>query len=65
MKTLQCYDCNKTFRAKKSDDMLNLMYKHYMDMHRSIITSVNESKKKIWMERFHTDWDKAERIWKP
>jgi uncharacterized protein with PIN domain len=59
MKTMSCYDCNQTFSANSADDMLKVMYPHYMAEHKEIISTVDEAQKKVWMEKFYADWETA------
>ncbi len=59
MKKLTCYDCEKSFEAETSKAMLDLLYPHYMEIHKEIITGVREEEKKAWMEKFNKDWDSA------
>ncbi len=56
---MKCYDCDEAFTAATADDILQLMYPHYMEVHHEIITTVDEAGKKAWMERFYADWEKA------
>jgi len=62
MKKIKCYDCETTFSADTSEQVLNQMHQHYMEMHKDIISSANEEQKKVWMEQFHKDWEDAETI---
>ena len=62
MKKFTCYDCEKTFEAQTSKDMLNLLYPHYMSEHKDIIAGADESQKNAWMEKFNKDWEEAEEI---
>lgn len=62
MKTMKCYDCDQTFQADTSDEILQHMYKHYMADHHEVITGADESQKKVWMEQFHKDWESAEEV---
>lgn len=56
---MTCYDCDQTFSAATPDEMLKQMYPHYMEVHKAIITSADESEKARWMEQFHSDWEAA------
>jgi len=60
MKKIKCYDCEDVFEAETSQEMLDLLYAHYMKEHKGIITGVNEEQKKEWMEKFNKDWSGAE-----
>lgn len=62
MKKIACYDCEVDFHSETSEDMLDQMYKHYMEEHKEIITGNTEEEKKAWMDVFHADWDEAEEI---
>lgn len=59
---MTCYNCDKTFTAATADDILQLMYPHYMEAHHEIITTVDEAGKKAWMERFYADWEKTSNL---
>lgn len=59
MKTMKCYDCEQTFQAPTSEAMLNHFYTHYMSEHHAIITGVDETEKKRWMQQFNADWESA------
>ena len=56
MKNFTCYDCKQSFEAATREDVLNLLYTHYMGEHKEIITGASEAEKKAWMERFERDW---------
>jgi predicted small metal-binding protein len=56
---MKCYDCDQTFSANSADEILKAMYPHYRAEHKEIISSVDEDAKKIWMERFYADFEKA------
>ena len=62
MKTLKCYDCDETFTAETSEDMLQHLYKHYMAEHHAVITGADPAEKKRWMEQFHTDFEAAKEV---
>jgi len=62
MKKFTCYDCEKSFEADAAMSMLNLLYPHYMEEHKEIITGVDEAGKKAWMEKFNKDWEAAEEV---
>lgn len=59
MKTIQCPDCGAEFSAVSREEILGVLYDHYMKDHHEIITGVNEQEKKAWMERFEKDWSGA------
>jgi len=59
MKTIHCQHCEADFAAETKEEMLGILYDHYMKDHRKIITSVDETEKKAWMERFEADWNNA------
>ena len=56
---MSCYDCDQTFSANSADEMLKVMYPHYMAEHKEIISTVDEAQKKVWMEKFYADWETA------
>ena len=60
MKTLKCYDCEGEFEAETREEILNILYDHYMKDHKEIITGASEEEKKAWMARFEKDWLAAE-----
>ena len=60
MKTIKCPDCEGKFQAETREEILNILYKHYMKEHKEIITGASEDDKKIWMEKFEKDWSAAE-----
>ena len=59
MKAFTCYDCEEAFQAASREEILGLLYEHYMKEHRGIITSARSAEKKAWMERFEKDWAAA------
>ena len=59
MKTITCQHCREQFTATTKEVMLNSFYSHYMKDHTEIITNVDESGKKAWMEKFEADWNAA------
>ena len=46
MKKFKCYDCEEEFEAETRDEILNVLYEHYMKEHKEIITGASEAKKK-------------------
>ena len=59
MKKIKCYDCDESFEAETKEDILNSLYKHYMEKHQEIITKASGEEKKAWMEKFEKDWASA------
>ncbi len=57
MKTLKCYDCDESFEAETSTEMLNHFYGHYMKEHEDIIKGGSEEDKSNWMKKFNSDWN--------
>lgn len=57
MKSINCYDCEEQFQAESREEMLGILYEHYMKDHKEIITGVSGEEKKVWMERFDRDWN--------
>ena len=62
MKEMKCLDCDNTFKANSSDEMMKVMMPHYMSDHKDIMESGTEEKKKVWMEKFHKDWEEAKEV---
>ena len=48
MKEMKCLDCEKTFKANSSEEMMNEMMPHYMEDHAEMMKSGTEEDKKIW-----------------
>ncbi len=59
MKTIKCPDCGGAFSAVSRDEILGILYDHYMKDHHEIITGAHEQEKKVWMERFEKQWSEA------
>ena len=62
MKKFTCYDCDQIFEAETREEILNILYEHYMKDHKEIITGSSEAEKKAWMERFDRDWQAALKV---
>ena len=62
MKEMKCLDCDNTFKANSSDEMMKVMMPHYMSDHKDLMASGTEEKKKVWMEKFNKNWEEAEEI---
>jgi len=62
MKEMKCLDCEETFKAETSKEMLAEMHPHYMSDHADIMKDGTEEKMKDWMEKFNKDWESAEEI---
>ena len=61
MKQMKCLDCDKTFQAETSDEMLQTMMPHYMSDHKEMMEKGgSDEEKKAWFARFHKEWEKAE-----
>jgi len=60
MKEMKCLDCEKTFKAETSDEMLKILMPHYMSEHAEIMKGNTDESKKAWMERFGKEWEEAE-----
>jgi len=59
MKEMKCPDCEKTFEAETSDEMMKAMMPHYMSDHKEIMEAGTEESKEAWMKKFHEDWKEA------
>ncbi len=62
MKKFKCYDCDEQFQAETREEVLDLLYGHYMKDHKEIITGASEDEKKDWMKRFEKDWLATEEV---
>ncbi len=62
MKTITCYDCESSFQAETREEILDILYEHYMKNHHSVITGASDEAKKQWMEQFEKDWSAAEEV---
>ena len=56
MKKYNCHECTHEFQAETREDMLNLLYDHYIKDHNGVISNASEEEKKTWMARFDQDW---------
>jgi len=62
MKEMKCLDCEKTFKAETSKEMMDTMMPHYMEDHKDIMAEGTEETKKVWMEKFNKDWEEAKEV---
>ena len=62
MKEYICHDCQGTFQAQTKEELLSVLYDHYMKDHISIITEASEEEKKAWMKQFEEDWSIAKEL---
>lgn len=62
MKKYKCHECNQEFQAETREEILNILYDHYMKDHKEVITKATEEEKKAWMERFEKGWSEAEEV---
>lgn len=62
MKSIKCPDCEASFAAVSREEILGLLYDHYMKEHNGIITSASEDEKQAWMVQFEKDWTAAEEV---
>lgn len=62
MKEMKCLDCEKTFTANSSEEMMKTMMPHYKEDHAEMMAKGTEETKKVWMEKFNEDWEKAEEV---
>lgn len=56
MKNFSCYNCDESFQAETREQILDMLYEHYMKHHHSVIISATGEEKRAWMERFEKDW---------
>jgi len=61
-KKFKCYDCPAEFEAESREEILGILYEHYMKDHKEIITGASEEEKKAWMEKFEKDWAQAPEV---
>ena len=59
MKKYKCHDCGAEFKAATKQELLGVLYDHYIKDHNDIITNVDEKGKKKWMKQFEKDWNTA------
>lgn len=59
MKTIDCPDCGGAFTAASREDILGILYDHYMTEHRDLITQASREQKRAWMEDFERRWSAA------
>ena len=62
MKEMKCLDCEKTFTSNSPDEMMKTMMPHYMSDHKEIMKEGTEESKKVWMEKFHKNWEASKEI---
>lgn len=61
-KKFKCYDCPAEFEAESREEILNILFDHYIKDHNEVITGASEEEKKAWMERFEKDWSNAPEV---
>jgi len=59
MKLFKCYDCAESFKSESKDEVLIMLFNHYMKSHKEIITNNSEAEKLVWMDTFDSDWAKV------
>lgn len=62
MKTFKCYDCESSFQAETREQILDVLYAHYMKNHHGIISNASDEEKKQWMLQFEKDWAEAKEV---
>lgn len=62
MKKFKCYDCEAKFEAETREEILGILYDHYMKDHKEIIAGASEDEKKTWMDKFEKDWTEATEV---
>jgi len=62
MKEMKCLDCDETFKAESSEEMMKAMMPHYMSDHKELMAKGTEEDKKVWMGKFNKNWEEAEEI---
>lgn len=61
-KVFACYDCDEQFKAETKDEILGLLYDHYIKHHYETITGGTDEEKKAWMVQFEKDWLEAKDV---
>jgi len=59
MKKMKCLDCEEEFEAQSSQAMMETMMPHYMEKHKEMMESGTADDKKVWMEKFHKNWEET------
>lgn len=62
MKKYTCPDCGAEFKATTREEILSILYNHYIKDHKEIITKASEAEKSAWMEDFEKKWSEAEEV---
>jgi len=62
MKEMKCLDCEKSFKAETSDEMMQTMMPHYKEDHAEMMEKGDEESRKVWFEKFNKDWEEAKEI---
>jgi len=62
MKEIKCQHCEGSFKTETREEMLSILYKHYMESHADVIPEASKEEKKAWMVRFEEQWAIAEEI---
>lgn len=62
MKKYKCHDCEAEFQAETREEILNILYNHYIKDHNAVISNATEEEKKTWMDRFEKAWAEAEEV---
>ncbi len=61
MKTISCQECEGVFKAETREEMLTILYNHYIEEHPDTIANASAEERKTWMVRFEKEWDQAEK----
>ena len=56
---MKCLDCDKEFTSETPEEAMQQMHPHYMEEHKDVMANGTEEDKKVWMEKFHKDWEAA------
>lgn len=59
---MKCLDCEKKFKAKSSEEMMQTMMPHYPEDHAEIMAQGSEESQKVWFARFNKEWEGASEV---
>lgn len=47
------------FSGEAKEEVMEKMHPHYMEVHKDIMASATEERKKEWFEKFNKNWESA------
>ena len=62
MKTIKCQECGGGFQAVEREEILKILYDHYMEAHPDVIPNASDTEKKTWMVQFEKEWETAPKV---